>query len=315
MPTFILNDETQINSYGFRVPNKGGDFNRFDKNPVMLNSHVNTTESVLGNWVKRVIVGNELKADTNFDNELDSVKVVEGQVNRGFVKGASIGITFNWESMEKAPDGVWELKQWELLEASICAVPSNANALALYTPEGELIPEGEIKLAMQKLSAEKITKPNKNEMEKFNLSAPALAVLVGFGLSNQNSEAEINAAVVALNAALTKEKGTVATLQTELDKQVKLQATALVDLAVKEERLLAGEREDFIQLATSNYELATKLINARPAKQTLTTDITNPLAGAEVKSIDDFEKLTDEKKLAYKSAHPDAYKALFAKKS
>jgi hypothetical protein len=63
MPTFVFNDETVVNTYGFRVRNNGGSFNRFDANPVMLNTHINSTEMTLGNWNNRRVEGFQLKGD------------------------------------------------------------------------------------------------------------------------------------------------------------------------------------------------------------------------------------------------------------
>lgn len=48
---FVLNDETQTNSYGFRVKTEGISLTRFESNPVCLNNHKNDTKNVLGKWV------------------------------------------------------------------------------------------------------------------------------------------------------------------------------------------------------------------------------------------------------------------------
>jgi len=314
MPRFKWNNETITNSYGFRILNKGGDFARFTANPVMQNSHYNTTKMNLGSWKNWKVDGFELSGETVFDSAREDVKEVEGQVERGFIKACSMGIAISWDddSWQKAPDGVWELVKWELMEVSICAIPSLSSALALYDKATmELIPEDQVKLSVVNLSVEKI-KPNTPNMEKFKLSAAAMVVLVAYGLTNAESESEINASIERLNVALTSEKNKNTLLQKNLDDNLKLQATGLVDAAILEEKLTAGERDTYIELATTNFQLASKLLAAKPGKESLTGKVKLKAGETEIKTIDDFEKLSEEKKLAFKTDHKDAYNALFA---
>ena len=48
--SFVFNDEKVKNSYGFSIPTSGISLKRFHKNPVMLDSHYNSTRGVLGSW-------------------------------------------------------------------------------------------------------------------------------------------------------------------------------------------------------------------------------------------------------------------------
>lgn len=322
MPTFVLNDETKVNSYGFRIPNKGIDFSRFDANPVMLDSHVNSIKTVLGSWEKRVVEGTLLKADTVFDIADPNVKPIEEKVIRGFIKGCSMGVMFDWDYLQKnVDDDTWELVKCELMEGSLCAVPSNSGSLALFNKNGELIPEGEIKLAMHKLTTNDLSKIKNPNMEKIILSTAALSVLVGLGVTNGDNVTEISNAIVSLNTkvtdaekAKTTAEGKLTELQGKLDQQVKLQAETLIDTAIAEGKLTAAEKDQFVKDAVSNFELTSKLISKIPAKTNLSTSVNNSTAApGEVKTMDDFEKLTTEKQLAFKNDHPEGYKKLFAK--
>lgn len=312
---FVLNDETTINSYGFRVINAGGDFVRFDSNPVMLNSHINSTEMTLGAWKNRRASGKQLLADTDFDMARPSVAEVAGQVERGYIKGCSMGLAIDFDdaSWQIGEDGVPELLVWELMEASICAVPSNSNALALYhRATGELMAENEIKLSVKNLTPAPQIKNNNNMSNKIILTAPALSVLLGLGITQDNvGESEISNALVKLGADLSAEKAKTTELQTKLDAQLKLQAEALIDGAIAEEKLLAGERAEYVEFATANYSLAAKQIAKLKGKVSLGGMVSNSDSGA-VKTMDDFEKLTAEQKLAFRTEQPEAYKKLFA---
>lgn len=147
--TFILNDENKANSYGFRIPNKGINLTRFLANPVMLDSHVNSNSTVLGKWKNTRIEGSKLIAEPEFDLEDAEAKEIEGKVRRGFIKGASMGIIYSKDNMQMSSDGVWELIKCELLEVSIVAVPSNANAISLFSKNGQLINENTLRLSFQ----------------------------------------------------------------------------------------------------------------------------------------------------------------------
>ncbi|QTE36020.1 HK97 family phage prohead protease [Mucilaginibacter gossypii] len=317
MPVFVWNDETVVNSYGFRTLNGGISLKRFSGNPVMLNSHVNTTKMTLGTWKDWKTEGFKLQGETVFDSVRDDVKEVEGQVDRNVIKACSMGLGIDWDedTWQKAPDGVWELVKCELMEVSICAVPSNSGALALYDKAtGELIAENQIRLSVQNLSANDL-KINTPKMEKIILSSAAIAVLVGLSITKTDDVLEISNAVVKLNADKTTAEAKVIELQGKLDKQVKLQAEALVDGAITNEQLLAGDREEWIELAVANYSLASKQIAKIPGKVSLSGKLNNSAGGADakVKTMDDFEKLSLSEQLSFKAENPQGYAALFAK--
>ena len=90
-------------------------------------------------------------ADTNFDTADPNVKPIEDKVNRGFIKGASMGISFDPSLMVLGPDGIYNLSSWQLMEAAICAVPSNQGALRLFNKQGVLLSAGDIKLSLSHL--------------------------------------------------------------------------------------------------------------------------------------------------------------------
>lgn len=314
MPTFVLNDEKVINSYGFRVINSGGSFERFDANPVMLNSHVNSPATTLGNWTGRNIKGSQLLGDSNFDIVLECAKEVSGQVDRGFIKGCSmgLGLSFSPGAWREAADGVLELIEWELMEASICAVPSNSSALALYNiATGELIPEDQFKLSLKNLSVNDLTKNTPN-MEKIILTPLALSALLGMGITGADNVAEISRGIEKLQAELTIEKASALSLKTKLDEQVKLQAESLIDAAILDEKILKGDREEWLTFATANFSLASKQVAKMQGKASLSGQLQQTAGDASIKTIDEFEKLSDEKKLAFKNNNKEAYQKLFA---
>ncbi|MGV3705442.1 MAG: HK97 family phage prohead protease [Arcticibacter sp.] len=319
MPTFVFNDETQVNSYGFRIPNKGINLSRFKANPVMLDQHYNSTRAVLGKWKTIRVDGTQLKGDSDFDSEDADAAKVEGKVDRGYIKGASMGVTFNREHMKLNPDGTWELTQCELYEVSIVAVPSNRNSLTLFAENGEILSDDEVKLSISQLTTDltiKDNNTNKQKMEKIILSAPALVAL-GLNQIPENST-DLSAAVEklavklsAVNTDLENEKSAHEVTKGKLQDQAKLQATALVSQALLEGKITADEEANFVKDATNNYELTAKLLSRIPAKVTLGGKVVTQTLSDGPKTMDEFEKLSDDAKLTFKKENPDAYKALF----
>lgn len=307
MDVFVLNDETQYNTYGFRIPNAGLRLERFKSNPVMLYDHYNSTNSVIGKWKNIRIQGNQLMAEPEFDIEDENAKTIKGKVDRGFIKGVSIGIIFDRQKMQIGADGKLFLSEAEVLEASIVAIPSNAGALRLYAPQThELMSEEDVKLCLSALT-EKNTLNKETNMEKLILTAVALSAL---GLDTGADAQKISEAIGQLDRKYQAEKTAREALQAKLDKQQETQANDLVDKAISDGKLTAETKNDFLEIAKNNYELAVKILAGIPAKKSLSGSISNPNKGGEVKSLDDFLKLSLEEQLAFKEHNPEAYKAL-----
>lgn len=254
--TFVLNDETVINSFGFRLLNSGGEFRRFRENPVMLFNH--DPDKLIGKWENFRIEGSKILADAVFDTEDQEAQLYEGKVDRGFLKGCSAGIRIiNAELIEMPDLGlVPVVDKWELMEASITPVPSNEGSIRLYDKRGMLMADTEVRLSIDQI----ISKSDKR-MEKIRLTKEAANVL-GLAGHELNDGAELSAAIMELAAA--KEQA-----EKELKTFVKARATALVDNAVKEGRLSADKKDSFLKLAETDYEQAEDLLSAMPAKVTL----------------------------------------------
>lgn len=67
---FILNNDTSINSYGFRILTAGINLTRFKQNPVMLDQHLNTTSAVIGRWLDLSATEIKIRIDGISDAEL-----------------------------------------------------------------------------------------------------------------------------------------------------------------------------------------------------------------------------------------------------
>jgi hypothetical protein len=317
MPSFVLNDESKTNSHGFRVKNSGIDLTRFKANPVLLDYHMPSNATVIGKWENIRIEGSLLLADPVFDEEDENAKKIKGKVDRGYIKGASLGLALanaQWELVDDVPT----LTLCEVTEASIVPIPSNANALKLYAASGEVMEADEIKLSIESISNQI---KQINNMKQIQLSVATLLVL-GLQADQLKDNATLEAAIEKLAkdfqekgaslTAMTAERDALSTKLAAIDTQ---KATELVDNAIKAGKITADKRESFLSLANSNFEMCKGVLDGIPAKQNLGANIQNagtPGAFDNVKTMDDFEKLSFEQKLQFKNEAPEQYKSIFS---
>ena len=127
MNEFLLSDET-LNSYGFVVLTSGINLNRFKSNPVMYYNH-DRGKGIAGKWEKLRIADGKFFGTPVFDEAREPGMTAAKQVKGGFLNGASIGID---NVLMAIIDGTQTAVSCDLIEVSVCDIPSNQNALQLY---------------------------------------------------------------------------------------------------------------------------------------------------------------------------------------
>jgi len=306
MATFILNDETKRNSYGFRVINSGINLSRFKKNPVMLNRHKSSNEEVIGLWKNIRVEGDQLLADAEFDTEDELAKKIASKVEKGYLKGCSMGISISHDTgFEKEEKGNLILRKCELLEASIVAVPSNAGAIKLYH-EGQLMSKADIQLSISNTIKQKI---KNTKMERSILTKEAILALE---LAGDYTESDLNKGILKMKDQWDADKKALVELQAKVENEKKEAAIAKVATLTKEGKIPAGSEREFVEMALRTPNVFDKVIAALPAKQSLAAQLQNPSATTDIKTEEDFQKLTEEQQLAFKEKQPEAYNKLFS---
>lgn len=316
LPKFIFNDETKKNSHGFYLLNGGGRFERFQEYSPMLDNH--DLDRLIGRWENLHVEGALLVADPVFDEGIALGTERKGQVERGFLRGASPGIIILRAEYHTNPAGGEDLyvTEWELFEGSVTSVPSNAGAITLkiYTAEGHRVADNDVRLHVDnivKLCAQNDTQgriPNIKKMEKITLSAEAYVAL---GINQDADATAMSKAIVTLAADLQNHKLTAERLQKEIDATRKLRAEELVNLAVEQGKIGAPAREKYVELAMKDYDLVSETLNAISGKVSLSGVVTK-IAGTVIPS--DRERWTylrwlkeDPAGLAkIKAEHPEA---------
>lgn len=314
---FVFNDQNQSNSYGFRILTAGISLKRFKKNPIMLDQHWNSTQSVLGKWENIRVDNGLLLGEPLFDIEDENALKVSGKVERKFINSCSMGITFNREDL-KIIGTELVMEKCELYECSIVAVPSNANSIRLYAENGEVLKDDEVKqlcLSLQPVNELDTQENNQLEINSSNMKKIILSVatLMALSFDKETPEVDVEAvegAVLKLSNENTSLKAKLLALETEKENAQTLAITEMVDLAITQGKIPATKKEDFVNLAKSNFELAKSTIDSIPAKKELATEVNNP-AGSTEMTKEAFQKLSLQEQLAFKADNAEEYKKMF----
>lgn len=128
MKEFVISDET-VNSNGFSILTSGIDLSRFRKNPVMYYNHNYNDYGAIGKWDNLRVQGKQLIASPVFDINDEWGAKISRKVENGFIKAASIGVS---DCVFETVEGKEYIVSCRLFECSVCDIPSNENALALY---------------------------------------------------------------------------------------------------------------------------------------------------------------------------------------
>jgi len=310
---FVFNDENQANSYGFRILTAGISLKRFKNNPVMLDQHYNSTSAVLGLWENMTVDKSLLLGEPVFDVEDEAALKISGKVERNIIKSCSMGITFKREDLKIIGEEMIMTK-CELYECSIVAVPSNANSIRLYAAEsGELLNDEDVKqlcLSLQSEETKELELNPNNDMKKITLT---LAVLTALSFDKATPEVDVEAveaAVLKLSNDNDLMKAQLLAFETEKENAQELAIETMVSLAVTAGKIPATKKADFVALAVANFELAKSTLEAIPAKQTLGAAIVPNVPGA-VATKEDFQKLSSEAQLEFKTNNAEEFKKLF----
>ena len=262
MNDYILNDESVVNSHGFVLLNAAGRFERFNANPVMLFNH--EADKLIGQMTGLRVEGTKLIGTPVYDEEDALAAKCKRQGEKGFLKGCSPGIMIYAVELRTNPDGEERITvtDWELCEVSLVSVPSNRNALRLYNAQGEVIPDDQIRLSIESL----LHLNKQDEMDKIILTAEAYAAL---GLKSNEADGK------AISAAIMELKARVEKAEKDLNDQHKAQAEALVELAIKDGRITADKKEQFIKLALADFDMAKTTLEAIPTRESLAGKVTH----------------------------------------
>lgn len=304
--TFILSDES-LNSYGFRILTEGIDISQFTKNPVMLFNHQTGGETYtgpIGRWENIRFEEGKLLADAYFDTEDETAQNIAGKVERGFIKGASLGI--NIIEADTNPDLLIDgqtyptVTKCRVFEASIVDLPSNANSLTLMDESGkklELSTEEDLTTLSQ-------FKPLKKTSKKSSMKIP-LELTQLLKLQTSATEKEVTEKVKEL---LTKNQ----TLRKNVKELNAERVEFLVNDAIKSKKITASQKTTYLNLAKADFNSTKKALESIAPTLKPTQIINQKQLKAETKdksqwSFDDWSKLDPQGLTKLKREEPETY--------
>lgn len=260
-----------LNSYGTRVITAGIDTSHFQQNPILLYMH--ERGEVIGTVENLAVEGDALVGDLVFDEVTDLSKRVALQFEKGSLRCVSAGLRI--VELSDAPEMVVQgqtrstVTRSILREVSVVDIPANPEAVRLYDQAGKLLElsEGGDSL-LPKLTS---LTPNSNSI--MDLKALALSM----GLPETATEAEVQAKAAELSAGAAELK----TLKEQTQQMTLAAITTAVETAIKEHRLAADKKDQFIALGQKIglEELQSTLSAMQPAMKP--SDFINQGAGKE----------------------------------
>lgn len=266
---FVVNDESLVNDKGFCLVNSGARLQRYETNPCMLFMH--DMRQVIGKWENLRIDGDKMYHTAVFDDADPEAARIQGKVDRGFLKGASLGILpvhAEWRTNAEGREILY-VTEWEWLECSIVSIPSNAGALSVQVYDNERKPVAKENLSayldhvVQLSAGENPINKLKHKPMSINLTAQTCATL---GISLEADASTIENAVQKLAARAEELAKKLKNLQDEQEKALKLQAETLVQKAIETGKITADKKDKYIQLAMTNPEMAEEVIDSLPGK-------------------------------------------------
>jgi hypothetical protein len=279
---FKVSDES-LNDYGFRILSAGIRTQSFEANPVGFYNH-HREGGVICKWKNLTLRDGAWYAEPEFDTEDELGAKVAGKVERGFIKGASIGV----KVLATSEDPAWMLTgqklptvtECELVEISIVDLPGNKNALALYDAEGNQI---ELKSGSD---LPLIFSTHHKNVNMLKLTAKTVAAL---GLSDNATAEQIEAAVAAKDAELEQLRNELKVLRESQDAAKKARIKAILDQAEKDKKIVAAERAEFEAIGELSEDLLAKTLAKLTAPHLPAAGVKpqSPLPSAPAKSLRD----------------------------
>jgi hypothetical protein len=293
---FILLDESVV-MHGFRALMSGAQLDGFIKNPVMLIQHNRTDQYAeadglmlpIGKWYDIRIEEDKLLAKPDFDEDDELAQRVQKKVEKGYLNGASIWIeptVISDDVLDMLPgQSLPTFTKWSLFEASIVDIPNCKNSLAIRNESGDKI------VLNGKNKSEDLQKYLQNFLPKKSKMDLKLTA-VKLGLKDTATEDEVSEAITGMLTKVTTNDAVVVKLAGEkeeaLTKLAALEAgiktskiQSLVDAAVTAKKITATERENYIKLATADFETTETILKGMKGFEGIESKLTAVTEGNE----------------------------------
>ncbi len=328
MKELVLSDES-VNRHGFIVLNSAINLEDFRRNPVMFYNH-KTELGVIGRWDNLRFESGKLIGAPVFDESCELGWEIKKRFEEGFITSASLGFFF----MEKDVDRTsrpFKVTKLDLYEVSIVDIPSNRNAVALFTGNRQKVADTEhfLKSILNITDMDFLQQLGEilgieNPTEKSILDAVrALA---------ESNESQVNSILkLSIEKGIVKAEHQEYLLQMgeaspaaffkyikQQEKEHEEETNKKVSLYMKEnnqkfKQMTVFELSAFKELGRKDYNLFFKIADALPERKTLSEQIQGICSGTKAKNEDRSQwALEDYRKNAPEELrrNPELYKEL-----
>lgn len=265
--TFLISDES-VNSYGTRVLTAGIRTGDYLKNPIVLWNHIRAwsdkEDQVLpiAKVVRIWTESDRMYAEVEFDQTDEFAQKIESKVAQKIVNACSIGIAVVTTSEDSGVIVQGQSRptivECRLRELSIVDIPANKNCVRFYddgTGAELTFAAGQDNFLLPLLK-------NQNNMEFTEVAAllglkePAPETMAAAIEKLQKDSKE----TVSLREKVTGLEGELKTYRDKETADRQADIVSLVDGAIKERKITATEREDYIGLAEQDFDRTKKIL-------------------------------------------------------
>ena len=267
--TFVITDESKVDSDGERFLVKGIDLSRMKTNGVCMFIHERRWKPtakfiVIGKWSNFRIEGTKLLADVEFDSEDPDAAEIERKVKKGYLKSCSpyyrpTAFSDDPADKLKGQTGLTFTKS-VIIEISIVDIPANENALLVKSLDDESPSIKELlksfnKSTDPKPTAELPTPAPETAQDPNNHETMDKEVLKALGLDEDASSA------LAL-ATVEKLKSEKAAAEEALEKNVEAEAQELAGIAVEKGLFTEDQKGQVVDWFKASPEMAKTFVGA-----------------------------------------------------
>lgn len=318
-PIKVIINNSNLNSFGFRVLTEGIDFSQFEKNPILLYMHIRADEAyriggknpVLGNVININVEGDNLVGELKFSESNTFAQEIQALYEEDTLRMVSPGLKpIEWSDdpavLLPGQTGFTLIKS-KLRELSCADIGSNDDALKFYDENDKVIElKGGGTNLFPVLKEDKID--NKKEVSMKN-------VLGTLNLTDGTEESVAVAEIKKLQLRAAKADELERTMKEQSEKAI----VSLVDDAVVAKKITADKKDVFLSIGRSAGTDALKASLDAIAPVANVADAVNHSSGGAKSSIEltaeNWDKMDKSGQLAnLKLSDKDSFKALFKAK-
>jgi HK97 family phage prohead protease len=257
----VIWDEKNV-SNGYIVKTDGIDLTRFLANPVLLLNH-DESKPPIGRVENINKEDGKLIGELIFDlDDPDAVKIKK-KFEGKFMKGLSPRFLAPKADLSNNAEGVPIYAKSEMVELSAVTIPANKGSIAF---SGD-VPEGSEILTFN-IDFQKINKTEEPKMKQLYMA---------LGIAAEAKEDEAVRKVDDLKNQISAKDGEIADLKNKIEdinkKFRQKEIDDLVDGAVGDKKIIAGEAEQYKKFALMDFDGTKAMLDAKNGYQSVTTQV------------------------------------------